>query len=155
MGAWRSEVDFQLKMKAEGEVGRIRRWLEDKKPQEEIITRKDQIKFEIESHEGRIRLQADLMQDNMGKVSPKQRQMRPPKNEIETLQGLFMNWPQSRRQFTETTDNSNIAPIDKFAHLYGLERCKCWRIFLCRLLERTTNERGPYYKAYMQKNRQL
>ena len=81
MGAWSSEVEFQLKMKAEGEVGRIRRWLEDRKPQEGIITRKDQNRFEIESHEGRIRLLADLMQDNMGKFSPKQRQVRLPKNE--------------------------------------------------------------------------
>ena len=61
MGAWSSEVNLQLKMKAEGEVGRIRRLLEDG------------IKFEVESHGGRIRLQADLMQDNQGEASPKQR----------------------------------------------------------------------------------
>ena len=123
-------------MKAEAEVGRIRRRLEDRKPQVEIImiTRKDKIKFEIESHEGRIRLQADLMQDNQGEASPKQRQVRPPKIEIETLKGVFMNWPQSRGQFTETIDKWNIAPINKSAHLCGLERYKCWRIFLCRLL---------------------
>ena len=50
-------------MKAEAEVGRIRRLLEDGKPQEEITAREDQnlIKFEVESHEGRIKLQADLM----------------------------------------------------------------------------------------------
>ena len=47
MGAWSSEVDLQLKMKAEGRVGRIRSLLEDRKPQEEITARKDQIKFEI------------------------------------------------------------------------------------------------------------
>ena len=71
MGAWSSEVDLQLKMKAEGRVGRIRTWLEGRKPQEEITARKDQIKFEIESHEGWMRLQADLMQDNQGEASPK------------------------------------------------------------------------------------
>ena len=42
MGAWSYEVDLQLKMKAEGQVGRIRRWLE-----EEITAREVQIKFEI------------------------------------------------------------------------------------------------------------
>ena len=36
MGAWRSELNLQLKMKAEGEVGRIRRLSEDRKPQEVI-----------------------------------------------------------------------------------------------------------------------
>ena len=84
MGAWSSEVNLQLKMKAEGEVGRIRRLLEDGKPPEEITAREDQnlIKFEVESHEGRIRLQADLMQDNQGQASPKQRQVKPPKIEI-------------------------------------------------------------------------
>ena len=84
MGAWSSEFNLQLKMKAEGEVGRIRRLLEDRKPQEEITACKDQnlIKFEVESHEGRIRLQADLMQDNQGEASPKQRQVKPPKIEI-------------------------------------------------------------------------
>ena len=71
MGAWSSEVQLQLKMKGEDQVGRIRRWLEDRKPQEEITARKDQIKFEIESHEGRMRLEADLMQDNQGEASPK------------------------------------------------------------------------------------
>ena len=84
LGAWSSEVNLQLKMKAEGEVGRIRRLLEDGKPQEEIATPEDQnlIKFEIESHERRIRLQANLMQDNQGEASPKQRQVKPPKIEI-------------------------------------------------------------------------
>ena len=71
MGAWSSEVDLQLKMKAEGRVGRICSWLEDRKPQEEITARKDQTKFEIESHEERMRLQANLMQDNQGEASPK------------------------------------------------------------------------------------
>lgn len=84
MGALSSEVNLQLKMKAEGEVGRIRRLLEDGKTPEEITAREDQnlIKFEVESHEGRIRLQADLMQDNQGEASPKQRQVKPPKIEI-------------------------------------------------------------------------
>ena len=73
-----------MKMKGEGEVGRIRRLLEDRKPQKEKTAREDQnlIKFEVESHEGRIRLQADLMQDNQGEASPKQRQGRLPKIEI-------------------------------------------------------------------------
>ena len=42
MGAWSYEGDLQLKMKAEGPVGRIRRWFED-----EITAREVQIKFEI------------------------------------------------------------------------------------------------------------
>ena len=81
MGPWSSEVNLQLKMNAEGEVGRICRLLEDTKPQEEITAREDQnlIKFEAESHEGRIRLQADLMKDNHGEASQKQRQVKPPK----------------------------------------------------------------------------
>ena len=84
MGACSSEVNLLLKMKAEGGVGRIRRLLEDRKPQEEITAREDQnlIKFVVESHEGRIRLQADLMQENQGEASPKQRHVRPPKIEI-------------------------------------------------------------------------
>ena len=59
--------------------------LEDGKPPEEIPTREDQnlIKFEVESHEGRTRLQADLMQDNQGEASPKQGQVRPPKIDID------------------------------------------------------------------------
>lgn len=58
--------------------------LEDRKPQEEITAREDQnlIKCEVESHEGRIRLQADLMKDDQGEASPKQRQVKPPKIEI-------------------------------------------------------------------------
>ena len=120
MGAWSYEVDLQLKMKAEGQVGRIRRWLEDTKLQEEITAREDQIS--LKSHKGRIRLQANLMQDNQGEASPKQRQVRPPKIDIETFEGWFINWPQSRGQFTEPIDKLNIAPINKFTYLCGLER---------------------------------
>ena len=42
MGAWISEVNLQLKMKAVDEVGRIRRLLEEKKTQKEITAREDQ-----------------------------------------------------------------------------------------------------------------
>ena len=58
--------------------------LEDRKRQEEITAREDQnlIQFEVEPHEGRVRLQADLMKDNQGEASLKQRQVKPPKTEI-------------------------------------------------------------------------
>ena len=60
------------------------------------------------------------MQDNQGEASPKQGQVRPPKIDIAILEGFFINWPQSRGQFTETIDKSNIAPINKFTYLCGL-----------------------------------
>lgn len=71
IGTWNSEVDLQL-MKAEEEVGRLRKWFEDRKRQEEITAHEDQIKFEMELHERKIKLQTDLMQENRGEASPKQ-----------------------------------------------------------------------------------
>ena len=57
-----------------------------------------------------IRIQADLKKDNQEEASPKQRQVRPPKVDIKTFNGLFINWSQSRGQFTDTINKLNIAP---------------------------------------------
>ena len=48
-GTWNSKVDLQS-MKAEEEVWRLCKWFEDRKRQEEITAREDQINFEMELH---------------------------------------------------------------------------------------------------------
>ena len=85
-----------------------------------MTAREDQLKFEKELHERKIKLQADLMQENQGDASSKQTSAKLPKIEIERFEGSFSDWPRFWGQFTETIDKADIASINKFTYLCGL-----------------------------------
>lgn len=78
-------------MKADEQVGRLRKWLEGRKFQE-MTAREDQLKFEMELHERKMKLQTALMQGNQGGASPKQTQAKLPNIEIERFEGSFWDW---------------------------------------------------------------
>ena len=50
IGSWNAEVDLQLS-KADEKVGRLRKWLENRKREDEMTAREDQLKLEMELHE--------------------------------------------------------------------------------------------------------
>lgn len=118
IGTWNATVDVQL-TKAEEEVGKLRKWLEDRRRQEEMTVREEQLKFEMKLHEQKMKLQSDL-QVSQASVTTKQTQAKLPKIEIEKFEGSFLDWPRFWGQFMETIDKADIASINKFTYLCGL-----------------------------------
>ena len=106
--------------KADEEVRLLRKWLENRKREDEMTAREDQLKFEMELHERKIKLQADLMQANQRGASSKQTSGKLPNIEIERFEGSFLDWPRFWGQFTETIDKADIASINKLTYLCGL-----------------------------------
>ena len=50
IGSWNDEVDLQLS-KADEEGGRLRKWLENRKREDEMTAPEHQLRFEMELHE--------------------------------------------------------------------------------------------------------
>ena len=122
IGTWNAEIDHQL-MKADEEVGKLRKWLEERRRQEETTAREDQLKFELKLQEQKMKLQNDLatQESHEGGGSPKQTtQAKLPKIEIKMFEGSYLDWPRFWGQFTETIDKAEVAPINKFTYLCGL-----------------------------------
>ena len=115
IATWNAEIDHQL-MKADEEVGKLRKWLEERRRQE-------QLKFELKLQEQKMKLQNDLatQESHEGGGSPKQTtQVKLPKIEIKMFEGSYLDWPRFWGQFTETIDKAEVAPINKFTYLCGL-----------------------------------
>lgn len=121
IGTWNAAIDLQL-LKADEEVEKLRKWLEDRRRQEETTAREDQLKFEMKLHEEKMKLQTNLTtkESHEGGGSPKQTQAKLPKIEIKRFEGSYLDWPRFWGQFTETIDKAEIAPINKFTYLCGL-----------------------------------
>ena len=94
ISTWNSEIDLQL-MKADEEVEKLRKWLEDRRRQEETTAREDQLKFEMKLHEQKMKLQTSLSTQGSheGERSPKQTQAKLPKIEIKRFEGSYLDWP--------------------------------------------------------------
>jgi len=71
-------------MKADEEVGKHRKWLVERRRQEETTARKDQLKFEMKLHEEKMKLQTNLPAQGSHQrgTSTKQTQAKLPKIEI-------------------------------------------------------------------------
>lgn len=122
IATWNAEIDHQL-MKADEEVGKLRKWLEERRRQEETNAREEQLKFELKLQEQKMKLQNDLatQESHQGGGSPKQTtQAKLPKIEIKMFEGSYLDWPRFWGQFTETIDKAEVAPINKFTYLCGL-----------------------------------
>lgn len=121
IGTWNTTIDLQL-MKADEEVGKLRKWLENRRHQEETAAREDQLNFEMKLHEQKMKLQTEIVTQasHEGGGSPKQTQAKLPKIEIQRFEGSNLDWPRFWGQFTETIDKAEIAPINKFTYLCGL-----------------------------------
>lgn len=120
IATWNAEIDHQL-MKEE--VGKLRKWLEERRRQEETNAREEQLKFELKLQEQKMKLQNDLatQESHEGGGSPKQTtQAKLPKIEIKMFEGSYLDWPRFWGQLTETIDKAEVAPINKFTYLCGL-----------------------------------
>ena len=121
IGTWNTTIDLQL-MKADEEVGKLHKWLENRRRQEETAAREDQLNFEKKLHEQKMKLQTEMVTQasHEGGGSPKQTQVKLPKMAIQRFEGSNLDWPRFWGQFTETIDKAEITPINKFTYLCGL-----------------------------------
>ena len=121
IGTWNTTIDLQL-MKADEEVGKLHKWLENRRRQEETAAREDQLNFEMKLHEQKMKLQTEIVMQasHEGGGSPKQTQAKLPKMEIQRFEGSNLDWPRFWGQFTEKIDKAEIAPINKFTYLCRL-----------------------------------
>ena len=121
IGTWNTTIDLQL-MEADEEVGKLRKWLENRRRQEETAAREDQLNFEMKLHEQKIKLQTEIVTQasHEGGWSPKQTQAKLPKIEIQRFEGSNLDWPRFWGQFTEKINKAEIAPINKFTYLCRL-----------------------------------
>ena len=103
-------------------MGKLRKWLENRRRQEETAAREDQLNFEMKLHEQKMKLQTEIVTQasHEGGGSPKQTQAKLPKIEIQRFEGSNLDWPRFWGQFTETIDKAEITPINKFTYLCGL-----------------------------------
>ena len=60
IGTWTTTIDLQL-MKADEEVEKLRKWLENRRHQEETAMREDQLNFEMKLHEQKMKLQTEIV----------------------------------------------------------------------------------------------
>jgi len=121
IGTWNTMIDLQL-MKADEEVGKLRKWLKKRRHQEETAAPEDQLNFEMKLHEQKMKLQTEIVTQasHEGGRTPKQTQAKLPKIEIQRFEGSNLDWPRFWGQFTETIDKAEIAPINKFTYSCGL-----------------------------------
>ena len=109
-------------MKADEEVGKLRKWHENRRRQEETTASEDQLKFEMKVHVQKMKLQTNLttQESHEGGKSRKQTQAELPKIKIKRFEGSHLDRPRFWGQFTETIDKAKIASINKCTYLCGL-----------------------------------
>ena len=87
---WNATIDLEL-MKAHKEVGKLRKWLQDRRHQEEATAHANQLKFEMKLHEQKMKLQTNLtmQESHEGGGSPKQTQAKLPNIKIKRFKGSY------------------------------------------------------------------
>ena len=127
---WDDELDVKLN-NADKETERLREWPEQRKQDEEKISREQQFTFEAKLHQTRMKFQAEVTELASAKTvkatawskdesGESQITAKLPKLVISKYNGSYQDWPRFWGQFTETIDKTNIAPITKFTYLCEL-----------------------------------
>ena len=123
VAAWNSEVETEIE-KADDDVKRLEKWLDDCKLEKERNNFEEKLKYEIKLHETKLKLdsehqvqlEAKLVKENSSsKVEAKL-----PKLVISKFDGNYMDWQRFWGQFTESIEKSGLASIAKFSYLREL-----------------------------------
>jgi hypothetical protein len=114
-----ASVDEKIEA-ADGEVTRIKQWLQGKEAERVAAEKEGRIQFEMKLHQLKLdsnpapALKNDKNVENVELISAKL-----PKIEITRFDGSPLDWPRFWGQFTETVDKRCVAPVNKFAYLCG------------------------------------
>lgn len=122
---WNTHLDAKLD-EADNEVGKARKWLDDRKKETEVLAQEEKMRFEEKLHKTKLEFQTELQASQTSQHPHVQAQTsndiqaKLPKLEITKFDGTFMDWPRFWGQFSETIAKSSVAPITKFTYLREL-----------------------------------
>ena len=92
LSEWNAQIETKLAL-ADVEVKRIQKWWENRKQEKELVTREEQIKFEVKLHETKLKLQEELQDAKPKRESTLEQMAKLPKLEISKFEGSYLDWP--------------------------------------------------------------
>ena len=121
---WNARLDEKLE-KADSEVTKARKWLYDRKKDEESHAQEQKLHFEEKLHQTKLEMQTELLASQTSQhpqqvLASGDIQAKLPKLVITKFDGTFMDWPRFWGQFSKTIDKTNVAGITKFSYLREL-----------------------------------
>ena len=124
IAAWNANVHEKLQEVDKG-IGKLLKWLDERKRETEVNAKQEQIKFEEELQKMKMQLKTDQLpkknqNEGIHQASTSGVQAKLPKLVITKLDGSYMDWSPLRGQFSETIDKTSVAPITKFTYLREL-----------------------------------
>ena len=122
--AWNASVDEKLQQ-ADKEIGKVRKWLEERKRETEVTAKQERIKFEEELQKMKLQLKTEQLakknqDEGIYQASTNSAQAKLPELVITKFDGSYRDWPRFWGQFSETIDKTSVAPITKFTYLREL-----------------------------------
>ncbi len=123
---WNASIEGKL-TEADNNIRSLREWCESKKQECDERQRRQELDFEHELFQTRLKFQtelqaAKLMQETTVPPSEERKvsQAKLPKLVISKFNGTYQDWTRFWEQFRETVDKSSIDPVLKFAYLQEL-----------------------------------
>ena len=123
---WNTHLDQKLE-EADNEIMKVRKWLDDREKEAEVLAREEKLKFEEKLHRAKLEWQTELQASQTSQhpvhhtqIPGGDIQAKLPKLVITKFDGTFMDWPRFWGQFTETIDKTGVASITKFSYLREL-----------------------------------
>lgn len=120
---WNSNIEEKLS-EADKDIYDLREWCESKKRECEENQRKQELDFEHELFQTRLKFQNELqaakLKQESASVEKKESQAKLPKLIITKFNGAYQDWPRFWEQFRETVDKTSIDAVVKFAYLQEL-----------------------------------
>ena len=123
--SWNEDVDARLQ-EADIEIGKARKWMDERKREAEVNAKQEQLKFEEELQKMKLQLKTEQQakksqnEETHQSTSSNNTQAKLPKLVITKFDGFYMDWPRFWGQFAETIDKTSVAPITKFSYLREL-----------------------------------
>lgn len=118
---WNAEIEAKL-AKGDNEFKRLDIWLDHRKQAKEKLGREEKMKFELELHETKMKLETEHQAKttaNQPTVEEKAR-AKLPKLTISKFNGTYMDWSRFWSQFEESVEKSGLATVTKFSYLKEL-----------------------------------
>ena len=118
---WNAWLDAKLE-KADSDVTKARKWLDDRKREEESNAQEQKIYFEQKLHQTKLEMHTELTASQASQHTPQALasgdiHAKLLKLVITKFDGTFMDWPRFWGQFSETIDKTSVAAITKFSYL--------------------------------------
>ena len=127
---WNDQIEEKI-TRADDDILRLKKWLEETKREENQKIREEELHYERELCETRLKFQTELNAAKSNKAEGSESakssggsaiglEAKLPKLVITKFNGTFQDWPRFWGQFSEAIDKSSIASVTKFSYLREL-----------------------------------